>query len=190
MKVSVICVSDRPERLPLLAWCLTAQTHKDWELIILDQSEAGDVARHIEPWMALERQARRIDVMRVPYVGDWGQTVKEKAARVWADGDALMFPADDAYYTPPALGMFVGALEHGCDLSVCGWVYDLIGYFPASPSLEVGRVDVGGFAVRREWFDKVGWADKSQTGDGQLITALVNAGARVAMIPNVLYVKN
>lgn len=191
MKVSVICLADRPTRLPVLFWSLVAQTFEDWELLILDQSADGNVTRHLgEHWLEAVASPRRVDVRRIAQVGDWGQSAKEEAARTWATGDALLFPNDDAYYVPIALDEMVAGLEAGGDLALCGWLYDLFGYQPMAPRPAVGFVDVGGFLVRRGVFLRTGWPVKGQTGDGELVQALVAAGAQVAPVPQVLYVKN
>lgn len=190
MKVSVICVSDRPERLPLLVWSLIAQTHQDWELFVLDQSGAeGDEpgVRQYIPWLP-GRVFDRVTFAKVRRVGDWGQTMKEQAAKRLATGDLLMFPADDAYYTPTALAEMVKVVEQGADLALCGWLYDLMGYHPMPPTPAVGHVDVGGFAVRRSVFLEHGWPSKEQTGDGELVVSLA-AKHKVGLIHGVHYVK-
>lgn len=186
MKVSVICLADRPMRLPLLVWSLMAQTHADWELIVLDQSANGCVMHHVN---SLHGESR-IRVQVVPNRGDWGQAEKERAARECAAGDALMFPQDDAYYAPPALELMVAKLHAGSDMALCGWLYDQFGYVPMPPDPRVGRVDVGGFMVRRSTFLAVGWPFRSQTGDGQLVESLVASGARVGTEAGILYVRN
>lgn len=188
MKVSIICISDRPDRLPLLMWSLIAQTHTDWELIVLDQShDERGVDRMIQ---VLPDISNIIRVVKCDRNGDWGQTAKEQAAKGMATGDVLMFPNDDAYYVPIALAELTRVIESGADIAVCGWLYDQMGYTPMPPSTMVGHVDVGGFMLRRETFLRVGWPDKSQTGDAKLIAACIRAGGRVGATSRVLYVKN
>lgn len=191
MKVSVICVADRPDRLPCLYWSLVAQTYKDWELIVMDQTDTYDdsvtynipidhrVGIHMPPCLKVHRY------------GDWGQTAKEKAAAGLARGDVLMFPADDSYYVPTALSVMLNCIVSlNADLVVCGWIYDHLGYRAMPPCIAEGYVDVGGFMVRRETFLKVGWRDKGQTGDYTLLSDIVESGATVAYEPSILYVKN
>ena len=191
MRVSVICVADRPERLPVLVWSLHAQTHRDWELLILDQTHDGSAMLYLDRTELPRSLEARITRQRIERLGDWGQYAKERATHQAAvTGDAFLFPADDAYYVPSALATFVAALEDDADLALCGWLYDLKGYAPMPPTPAVGHVDVGGFMVRRNAFLVHGWPDKSQTGDGQLVIGLLQAGARLAMVPEVLYVKS
>lgn len=187
MRVDVICVADRPERLPLLVWSLHAQTHRDWSLSVLDQSADHGVARYLED-LPPDLQAR-ISYVPIMREGDWGQSAKEGAAQQ-STADALMFPADDAYYVPSALEQFTHALERGADVVLCGWLYDLFGYAPMPPTPAVGLVDVGGFMVRRETFLQHGWPSKQQTGDGELVLGLLNSGARLGKVYSVLYVKS
>lgn len=189
MKVSIICASDRPERLPLLFWSLVAQTYTDWELIVLDQS--GD-ERGVDRMITVvpADTLHKVHIVKCDRLGDWGQTVKEKAALSRASGDVLIFPADDAYYVPTALGEFVRVIEAGADIAICGWLYNIMGYCSMPPSTKVGYVDVGGFMVTRDMFCRAGWADKSQTGDAKFLESCIQAGARVGITHGVLYVKN
>lgn len=189
MKVSVICCADRPNRLPLLYWSLAAQNHYSIEFIVLDQME--DAPYQCDLYLP-KLKAPHIDYKYYPVknFGDWGQTIKEMYATKFATGDAFMFPADDAYYVPTALGRLLAGLEKGADVTVCGWLYDLVEYKAMPPAMEQGHIDVGGFIVRREAFLKVGWPNKGQTGDWELIRALMLAGAVFATDPSILYVKN
>jgi hypothetical protein len=184
--VSVICVADRPLRLPLLVWSLIAQTHEDWQLIILDQSANGCVTHHVSSL----KHDKRIVVRRVERHGDWGYHEKAKAARELASGEALMFPQDDSYYTPTALARLSAEIERGADLALCGWLYDLFGYLPMPPNPRVGHVDVGGFMVRRSTFLEHGWPDGTQTADGLFIERLVASGVRTALCQGTLFVRN
>lgn len=187
MKVSVICAADRPERLPCLYWSLVAQTHKDWELLILDQSyESVATFMFHERYMLDSRcQAYAVNNHR-----DWGQTEKEKAAVELARGDVLIFPADDSYYVPVALEKMVRHIEDGADIVVYGWLYDILGYQAMPPSIVQGHVDVGGFMMKRRTFLDVGWRDKSQVGDHTLLTDMLRNGASMTFEHAILYVKN
>lgn len=189
MKVSVICIADRPERLPLLIWSLVAQTHIDWELIILDQSGSSRSVDYRARELPVEIDAK-IRLVKCDRAGDWGQSAKEKAARDYASGSLLMFPNDDAYYVPTALAKFVEGVEDGADITICGWLYDQMDYQVMPPSTYEGNVDVGGFAITRRLFLQIGWQDKSQIGDAKLLAAAIAAGGRVWMTSRVLYVKN
>ena len=44
-RVDLICVSDRPDSLPVLLHALYLQTYTDWQVTVLDQSEDGVCSR-------------------------------------------------------------------------------------------------------------------------------------------------
>lgn len=191
MTVSIIVLADRPTLLPVLVWSLLAQTYRNWELLILDQTTDTSAAKYCtEALEVAQARGHRVDLLPVERRGDWGQAEKERAAEEWASGDALLFPNDDAYYVPAALRLFVEKLQAGNDLAVCGWLYDLFEYAAMPPNTQVGHIDVGGFMVTREMFARSGWPNKGQTGDGELVQGFLRLGARVGLVPNCLYVKN
>lgn len=182
MKVSVICIADRPERLPCLYWSLVAQTHKDWELIVLWQGSTAAI------WVPPDAEYRVLMAI-VPRIGDWGQSMKELHATTSARGGAFIFPNDDAYYVPIALEAMVGRIEAGIDLCICGWLYDELGYQALMPEIREGYIDIGCAMFRREAFLKAGWPNKGRTGDYELIKSVAEKGT-TSLIPSVLYVKN
>lgn len=182
--VSVITIADRPDRLPLLAWSLVAQTLPAWELVVLDQRPIPTPASEGMP------DDDRIVYFNVPRRGDWGQTEKYAAACA-AEAPYVMFPNDDAYYVPTALELMVGPLEvaPGSGLVLCGWLFNEHGYAPMPPAASRCNVDVGGFLARRAWVVEDGWVDRGQTGDGALVERLHARGGAVAC-HGILYVKN
>lgn len=193
MKVGIICVADRPERLPLLVWSLIAQTHEEWELLVLDQSEADIDQPGVMRYMPLlpGRVSDRIKVRRVARAGDWGYMAKEVAA-LESKCDVLLFPQDDSYYVPTALFEFTSALNYSnAQLAICGWLYDLERYAAIPPIPAIGRVDVGGFMVRREAFVSAGGWPKpiAQQTDGMFIERMAR-DVKTVSIPSVLYVRN
>jgi len=189
MKVSVICLSDRPDLLPTLVWSLHNQTHKDWELVILDQTPTSDVCQNVND--ILVQHKSQVKVRFVERIGDWGQAQKVQAAKTVATGDAFMFPNDDSYYMPRALELMSRTLAmREKDLAICAWIYGKYGYGWMPARAKIGYVDVGGFMVTRKTFERVGWQSFTQTGDGEFVEACVEMGARVALIGETLYVQN
>lgn len=190
MRVELICVSDRPESLPLLMHALRLQTYTDWLLTVYDQSDDG-VCEAVALDLASRAFKRdpRVRAARVNRVGDWGQQVKAAAAEV-STAEILGFPNDDAYYCPLYLQLMVEALDRGFDLAYCDWVFDKYGYVGFQAFPKVGHVDVGGFLVRAETARRVGWKSRAQTGDGEFVEAVVASGAPHVRVPGLLYVKN
>ena len=183
-RVSLIVISDRPKALPVLLHALVNQTFEAWEALVLDQTGTDaclDAASAVgDP---------RIRALSVDREGDWGMAAKQAAVDV-ARGELLAFPNDDAYYCPVYLAQMVAMIDTGVELAYCDWVFDKFGYAPYVARPRVGFVDVGGFVVSKRAFLAVGgFADRGQTGDGQLVERLA-ATVRHARVPGFFYTKN
>lgn len=184
--VTFCILSDRPQHLRVLLACLQVQTCPDWAAIVLDQSENGDGVFDV-----IAKADERMTWEPVPRRGDWGQTEKFAAAER-ATTEFVAFPNDDAYYCQQFVELMLAA-SVGQDLVYCDWVSakDMgIPYVAYRVEPIVGRIDVGGFIVRRTLLVAHGWPDKGPTGDGLLIESLVAKGARHVRVPAILMVKN
>lgn len=190
--VSLICLSDRPLSLAVFLSALQVQSRRDWEAIVLDQTEGDDVSRVVAA--AVDRAGdSRISWRRVPRRGDWGQ-MEKWTATAGARGDWVGFPNDDAYYCPRYLELMLARGEAaGAELVFCNWVSAADGPLAYSPYVgwpRTGHIDVGGFLVRRARLLSHGWPDRGPTGDGALVEGLVRSGAAPCHVPATLYVKN
>lgn len=209
--VTLCVLADRPDQLRVLLACLQVQTFQAWRAEVLDQTTEpqgrGGTAVQRATFLAStghcegcdgyrcqHRQDGRISYRQIHRRGDWGQAQKFEAA-IRATSTFVGFPNDDAYYVPRYLELMVEALNrHQADLAYCDFVInsDMHGrpyqVYAAAPV--TGRIDVGGFLVRRELLIAHGWPDKGPTGDGALIESLVKQGAKHVRVPMVAYVKN
>lgn len=186
--VTLCILSDRPAHLRVLLASLRVQTVRNWSAVVLDQGIGSTSYHEVE---ALGDP--RITWQKVPRRGDWGQAEKYRAACA-ASAVYVGVPNDDAYYCPRYLELMVDALQRdGADLAYCDWVSAADAgapYIPYRAEPVTGRIDVGGFLVRRELLAAHGWPDRGPTGDGALIESLVRRGARHVRVPAVLYTKN
>lgn len=175
---------NRPLCLRALLATLALQTEPRWEAVLCDEGEgAWAVADAIGDPRVTHLDCR-------PYAGDWHQTARARGLEL-ARGEWLGFPADDAYYCPRYLEfMLAGALAQGWGLVYCDWVYDAAGYACYVSEPRVGRIDVGGFLVRREVLEQVGWPWRDHEGDGRFVQACVEAGVPHGRVGHILYVKN
>jgi glycosyltransferase involved in cell wall biosynthesis len=186
MTVSLICAAfNRPHVLPVLLHCLRAQTHQDWECLVMDESPD-----RINLPVVKSLNDYRIRHVACGRFNDWGQTVKRMGAEM-SRGDILGFPNDDAYYTPTYLERMAGTLrQEQLGLVSCDWLFDIMGYVPWNAQPVVGHIDIGGFLVTRDAMCLVPWTGSHQTADGEWVQQLVAAGVRYGKAPGVLYVKN
>lgn len=195
---------NRPDHLRALLACLRLQTMPEWEVLVCDEGERTVVSELdrlelptpaetvIDEYDRLDGEesdgrVRHVDCR--PFAGDWHQSARACGAAL-ARGEWLGFVPDDAYYCPRYLEfMLGGAYSRGWDLVYCDWVYDQAGYQRYEVAPVVGRVDVGGFLVRRAAYEAVGWPWRDHEGDGKFVVACA-AAVPHGRVAHVLYVKN
>lgn len=191
---------NRPDHLRHLLACLRLQGLQEWEVVVCDEGDRGRIEELdievptpaesvVQEWMLMEADSRVTIVDCRPYAGDWHQSARIKGAAV-ARGAWLGFPPDDAYYCPRYLEWMVAAgVSQGWGLVYCDWIYDGMGYQWHQAQPFVGQVDVGGFLVRRDVYDAVGWPWRDHEGDGKFVAACAAYGAH-GRVSHTLYVKN
>lgn len=183
MKCSfIVSAFDRPGHLRCLLASLAIQNEPDFETIVTDNSNNT-------------RNASVVFDMRDPrfhHVHTGMRNCYESAntGALLAQGEYLCFPSDDNYYVPAFLRLM---LTQKTDLVYCDMVYDprmsreykTIKVHPIE-----GKIDKGGFLVRRSKFRPFPWELSVQTADGLLIERLIEDGLSHAKAPGVLWVHN
>lgn len=196
MKISyIVSVFNSAERLPCLLWSLRAQTEKDFEVIVADNSTDDEIAE--KNWEAT-RSIIAGDYLRMSYNECYSSA--ERAAKI-AVGDFLCFPSDDSYYVP-TFGETMLHHAMDADLIMCSILYD--------PRCGHGRYTCCPQKPERAWFDKTGFIlrrskfpgfeNKVDHGnrygivmdcaDGLLAERLVRGDVMWKSIPDVLVVHN
>lgn len=188
-----LVTSDRPDHLRHLIACLRVQTNPNWELIVLDQTHRAACLKPVQEVEAIGEA--RVYWEAVPRVGDIGQAMKMAYTR-FARGEFVCLPNDDAYYVPTFLDqMLWTARAHDYELVYCDWLFDAADntkpyrHMPVAP--QFGRIDVGGFIVKREALIEDGWTYRAEGGDGYLVERIASRWKHGAVPDHhILYVKN
>lgn len=189
-KISVVCFThNRPLEFAHFLTQLNLQTFKDWELIVMDESDEKERSMNHFYLATLCQSKKEVTYFWRPWQKNWGQTSKEEAGITLATGDWLIFPNDDVYWAPVFFEKAMN-IEELADLIMTNMVFAQHDYnlFPTYPAR--CRVDVGGFLIRREIFRQVKWRDKTEIGDGILVEDAFAAGAKVKKVGGFYYVKN
>jgi len=191
--VSFVVVSDRPNQLRHLIACLRVQTNQEWELIVLDQTPRAVCLAPVQEVEALGET--RVFWEHVPRIGDVGQSMKIAYSR-FARGEFVCVPNDDAYYVPSFIDQMVWtARAQNLELVYCDWLFNAADNTTPYRHMYVepvfGRIDVGGFMVKREALISDGWTYTGEGGDG-LMVARICEKVRHGAVPanHILYVKN
>ena len=191
--VSFVVTSDRPNHLRHLIACLRVQSNANWELIVLDQTPRAACLDPVKEVEALGET--RVSWEPVPRIGDVGQSMKLAYSR-FARGEFVCVPNDDAYYVPSFIDqMLWAARAKDYDLVYCDWLWNAAD--PTTPYRHIvvapvfGRIDVGGFLVKREALIEDGWTYRGEGGDGLLVERLASKVKHGAVpFHHILYVKN
>jgi glycosyltransferase involved in cell wall biosynthesis len=182
----IVSAYDRPAHLDLLLRSLRLQTCPDFEVIITDNAVGDCVAQNFSAMMAIgDERFRYIEAKQA----DCYFSANLGAAH--AMGDYLCFPSDDGYYAPRFLEQMLTAA--GADLIYCDCVYDGHGcnYAPMDTAPVCGRIDKGGFLIKREKFTGfAGPAGVERAADGWLIDSLVSQGATKTKVPGYMWIHN
>jgi glycosyltransferase involved in cell wall biosynthesis len=182
----IVSAFNRPNALNLCVASLRLQTCKEFEVIIADNSRDGMIS------FAHKQTARNMTEAQqfckhISTAEAAGRDCYESAnlAANVAKGEYLCFPSDDGYYAPRFLELM---LMHGSDsdLMYCNCIWDGRGYGKGEELIHLvveprrGKIDKGGFLVKREVFMKSG-GFKGPFGperceDGFFIERLIRSG--------------
>jgi len=185
MKCSfIISAFNRPGHLRCLLASLAIQNEPNFEAIVTDNS----------------KDAQNMSVVndmhdpRFHHVHTGMRNCYESAniGAKLTHGEYLCFPSDDNYYVPPFLKLM---LEQKTDLIYCNMIYDPRiskerKYKEVEVHPSVGKIDKGGFLVRRSKFRPFPWEHSVEFADGLLIEDLIKEGLSHAKTKGVLWIHN
>ena len=188
MKVSyIVSAYDRPELLRCCLASLAAQTDRNREIIVADNSPAQVNRRIAEQFDVRYFHTNMFDCY---WAAEW--VVAHEARGEW-----LCFPSDDSYYAPIFQETLLDTADkNGWQLVYCDMVYDRrIGgrYSVLNVEPRLDHIDKTGFLLNRGWW--IGFPDKpSRPGpcaaDGMMIDRIMATRIRHGKVPEVLVVHN
>lgn len=164
---------------------LEAQTYPHWRAVVVHD---GPLGSERPDWLRSGRFEFRETPVRA---GQFGHPHRQPAAASLADCPIVGFSNGDNYYAP----VFLEALVHEiaarkADLAYCDMVHSHQLWKPVTTKPTRGKIDVGGFLVRRSLVEQTPWTDYTFSGDGRYVEALVRKCRRVAKVPGCLFVHN
>lgn len=181
----IVSTYDRPTYLDLLLRSLRLQTCPDFEVLVTDNAVGDRAVENFRTVIAIgDERFRYIEAKQA----DCYFSANVGASQ--AQGEYLCFPSDDGYYAPRFLEQM---LHVGADLIYCDCVYDGHGcnYAPLETAPVCGRIDKGGFLIKREKFPGfAGPAGVERAADGWLVEALVREGVSHEKVSGYMWVHN
>jgi glycosyltransferase involved in cell wall biosynthesis len=165
----IVSLHNRPDYLAVCCYMLKMQTHRNFEVIVTDNTADNAVARQQRDFVhglkdkrfTYVRTADKIEVSDCYWSAEYGMTL--------ATGNWLCFPCEDCYY-PPEWGqrMLTAGVRYGWDLVLCEKL--IVGPEPCGAdryfAFEAGSMSFPGykpsFIVKREYFPE--WLNKPTMG--------------------------
>lgn len=183
----IVSAYNRPDFLACLLYCLKVQTLKDIEVIVTDNA--------IDPSIAIQ-QKLLTESLGFKYVKtDFDDCYSSAEIGILhATKDYICFPSDDDYYVPRFAEIMTKEMTgRGLDLGYCDFVYDprLSGKYETHTVIaKFGKIDKGGFVLKKNNF--IPFPDKhcTSSSDGLLIEQLVSRGITHGRIDQVLFIHN
>jgi glycosyltransferase involved in cell wall biosynthesis len=105
MKISVCVAATRPDTVGVLARSIAAQTHADWELVVIVQ---GGVAEAVAE--AVERETAGVSARVLHQDGKGLSRARNEAVRL-ADGDVIAMTDDDCEAAPDWLAVLADRFD-------------------------------------------------------------------------------
>jgi len=117
MKISVVMPAYNPgDYLYLAIESLLAQTHSDWECIVVDDGSQEDLSR-------VEKMDSRVRLIRQK---NKGASVARNVAMLASDGEYLaLLDSDDVWY-PEKLALQIEVLENNAHFGMCHSAHDIL----------------------------------------------------------------
>lgn len=170
MKIAAVCCTYlRPKQLGWLIRCFEYQDYQQRELVVLDDAGQYDQTAG-DRWRVISVSKRFATL---------GEKRNAAAAYVSDDVEAVAIWDDDDLYLPWALSASVAALRRA------HWSRPSVVLHPRPDwtlrQHRTGGLFQGGWALRRELFDRCGGYPAMNNGEDQALAArLIQAGARQA----------
>jgi hypothetical protein len=192
-KLEIVVVSyRRPSELLTLVNCFASQTSQDFLMRVYHDGPDAEMEALLNSlklqypdMFDFEISSRRFN--------DYGHSLRGHGISK-AKSDYLLITNDDNYYVPTFVSEMITALESDhSDMVYCNMLHSHTFYKATFRTyLKKGAIDVGAIVVRTELAKKVGWQDKTFSGDGTYCEQLLQSkkDIKVRKIRKTLFVHN
>ena len=177
---------------PVLIHALQAQTHENWELLLIhdgpnDFGLAATIAAFNDERIDYSETALRHN--------DWGHSLRRDALERIAQeksGDHIVVTNADNYYVPGFLSLMLNAFEDDIVVVYCDAVRSHLGWALLDARLALGWIDCGVVMARREEALAIGLTSTEFAADWTYIDGLASAYGydRILKLPRPLFVHN
>lgn len=199
MKITCILTSyNRPKMIRHALKSIADQTHKDYELLVFDDSTKFDIRKIVAEFLLTEAQVFHTDVAPVVRGSVCRLSVNCNAGLKIAKGDLISFLADDDYYYPrwfeeadrffsenPEKDVGYGKLRYSTSQEMV-FPKGGKGIFPGSPVTNPLNVLDHNQVIHRRFAPPYHWPEKFKfctAPDGKYFEAIAKSGRALHPIP-------
>ena len=199
-EITIVCVSyKRYELVPVMVYCLLAQTLQNFRLLLLHD---GPDEKMEQLFASFKQQ--HPDVIDYYFseqrYNDYGHSLRDIGIKM-ADTEYILITNDDNYYCPDFLEIMFDAIHKtGAGIAMCDMVHGHANpgnrplprhsYFETFP--RVNDMDMGCFIAKTSWAKQAGFRDKGYAGDATYFEDILKlAGdAKFVKVHQVLFYHN
>ena len=186
----VVVAYKRPIEIQVLIHSLAAQTSQDFTVTIYHDGFDAEMQKIFDDLKAKYPNMISFEFTDERY-NDYGHSLREIGINK-ASSDYILITNDDNYYCPTFVSEMLGKLSSN-DLVYCDMIHSHTNYKRIFRTYtRLGSIDVGSMIVRTELAKRIGWTDKSYSGDGTYCEGIISSipNIRISKIRKVLFVHN
>ena len=186
----VVVAYKRPIQIQVLIHSLAAQTCQDFFISIYHDGFDPEILSILTDLKVMYPDMINFEFTQGRY-NDYGHSLREIGIGK-ASAEYILITNDDNYYCPTFVSEMLKKLPSN-DLVYCDMIHSHTDYKRIFRTYtRLGSIDVGSMIVRTELAKKIGWPDKSYSGDGTYCEDLMSSipNIRVKKIRKVLFVHN
>lgn len=185
-KVSLTVASyNNPNGLGQFLYCLKAQTHDNWEAVVMHDGPGPDSRRLVD-----SIGDPRIRFYEREHRGAYGHPHREEGVRL-CTGDVVGVTNEDNWYAPVYFEWMLHTMQaHGADFVYCNTLHSYCGWCVLDARIEPAHIDCGGWLAQRAVVDGLPWRDLSYGGDWTYISDLMTRVKKHVKVPGIIFVHN
>ena len=186
------------DAFPEIISSLICQTHKNWELLLIDDNQTSTRTRDIVATVNDNRIKHiprpRLDAKLYGHPHRQWALQHLKAGQLAPDADHVLITNADNYYLPNFLTAMVGAFANPSIVATycASMLHSYVGWKTIPCSLALGYIDCGGVLVRKQVACNVGWRSFEHSSDWTYFSDILakHPSPQWAKVEDILFVHN
>ena len=198
MTNKVVVVTPIYDAFPEIISSLICQTHKNWELLLVDDNQTSTRTRDIVATVNDSRikhiSRPRLDAKLYGHPHRQWALQQMMIGQLAADAQHVLITNADNYYLPNYLTAMTAPFANPSIVATycASMLHSYLGWKPIPCSLALGYIDCGGVLVRKQVACSVGWRSFEHSSDWTYFSDILakHPSPQWAKVEDVLFVHN